>query len=488
MSWQIEYINSLFGWVDAEGRRRFKRSALWIGKKQGKSTLSSILATYLMFESPASETYILSPVVKQAKICFDEARYICETHPALNRRTKSNILDKRLSDKKGGGKVEVLAATKQLNTAGFNASTVIWDEFAAFSNDVAIDAWDQLLYASMARPAPLSLVLSTAQHNSKHTLAYEEYQRAVRVLKGEDEDINYLPIVHGIEEGDDWHDETVWRKCCPSVGHACQIETLRDMHDRAVKNPREEYVFKTLILNSWNESSPDRWIAAADWEACSGGSDVDELKRLCKAGEASAIVGVDLAKSRDLSATVVLVKHEDIYHLCSPRFYVPTKLTEQSLREHKQDYRTHARRGNCELMPGRVTDYPYMAAAIREECEAWSTEKVSLDPWGSTALVNDLEEEGYECVLVQQTWPVLGPAGSELERLILSGRIRHPNHPLLNWCVGNCVPEQSKANYGVRPVKESKSSGAKIDVVIAALMALSLHMAETDSTPYILFD
>ena len=492
MPWQQKYINALFGWVNADGERRFTRSGLWIGKKQGKSTLCSLLAVWLMLEAEASQRRTsLVPVVKQSRITFDEARYITEAHPALKGRTKPNISDKRIRDLQGGGKIEVLAATKQINTAGFNASAVIWDEFAAFDNGVAMDAWDQLLYAGMARPAPLSLVLSTAQGDSKHKLAYAEYCRAKAVLAGEDDDLRFLPVVYGMDEGDDWHAEETWHKCCPSIGHACRIETLREMHATALKIPAQQYAFKTLILNSWDEGSPDRWIQARDWEACVSDTDEAELKELCRTGEATAIIGVDLSKTQDLSCSCVLVRHGERYHLCQPRYYIPRALTPKYLKTHKQNYQTHARNGHCELTDGhegKIVDNDLIGQRLREDCKEWHTDRIAFDPWGATDLMQRLDDEGLSPVRVSQNWGVAGPASSEFERLILGGLLSHPGHPLTDWCVSNCVAKDSPLGDCVRPIKPDKQSGRKIDGIVCAIQALALHMTdEPDATSFCLF-
>jgi len=47
LDWQREeVIAPLYGWYTPEGNRRFRSSAIWISKKNGKSTLISALCCY----------------------------------------------------------------------------------------------------------------------------------------------------------------------------------------------------------------------------------------------------------------------------------------------------------------------------------------------------------------------------------------------------------------------------------------------------------
>src|SRR6266481_2437505 len=47
--WQCFYVTTIFGWKQkANGRRRFRRSLLFCGKKQGKSFLSSGMCLYML--------------------------------------------------------------------------------------------------------------------------------------------------------------------------------------------------------------------------------------------------------------------------------------------------------------------------------------------------------------------------------------------------------------------------------------------------------
>ena len=66
--WQIFIITTIFGWIDAQGRRRFKTVYLEIPRKNAKSTLTSAVGLYLCFADgePGAEVYSAATTRDQA--------------------------------------------------------------------------------------------------------------------------------------------------------------------------------------------------------------------------------------------------------------------------------------------------------------------------------------------------------------------------------------------------------------------------------------
>lgn len=484
LPWQTKYINALFGWVHEEtGERRYKESGLWVPKKNGKSTLCSALSVYFLLEKPGSECYCLASDVRQARIVFEEAGYFSHAHKALRGRIRTRDGLNKLTDIKGESTFRVLPCSRRRGLAGFNANLLIYDELAEIPPNVQADAWTQLRYATATRSDSLQLVASTAQYD-KSTLAYEQFVRACKVADGEDDDERFLPVVFARRESQDWNDEKTWEHCNPSMGVTFSRDEMRRAHQEATKTPRAEHSFRVLRLNDWDAGHAERWIGETDWRKCGKIQNVAKLKKLCESGEAEAVVGCDLSKTQDLSATVVLVRHGDEYHIVDPRFYIPSDLTQELHKRHGQDYRTHARRGHAILTPGNVVDEAGIRDQIVRDCKTWYTSRVAYDPHGMEAMRQQLESEGLECTSISTAWQVMGPASCELEKLVLAGRISHGNHPLLDWNLANCRTKDSPLGDWVRPVKPSRTSGMKIDGVVSVIHALALYMSQHETTSF----
>ena len=76
LKWQIDdIIYPLFGWVDKDGLRRFRTAYIEIAKKNGKSTMCSGLALYLLAgdNEPGAQVYTAAASRDQATIVYREA-------------------------------------------------------------------------------------------------------------------------------------------------------------------------------------------------------------------------------------------------------------------------------------------------------------------------------------------------------------------------------------------------------------------------------
>jgi phage terminase large subunit-like protein len=88
--------------------------------------------------------------------------------------------------------------------------------------------------------------------------------------------------------------------------------------------------------------------------------------------------------------------------------------------------------------------------------------------------VTALQEQGCAVVDFGQGYASMSPACKEIERLVVSCRLRHPGNPVLTWCAANAVVEMDPA--GNLKVNRRKST-EKIDGIVALAMGLGRVMA-----------
>jgi len=184
--WQRDGIlMPLFGWKRADGTRRFRHAVIWIAKKNGKSTLASGIALYLLTADgeKGAEVYAAAVDRDQASIVFNEAASMVQSSSDLSRRLRIFRGTKTITFPSMGSRLKALSAdvpTKE----GLNASGLIIDELHAWKSR---DLWDTLRYAGASRRQPLSVTISTAGFE-RESIGYQQYQEAKAVRDGNVED------------------------------------------------------------------------------------------------------------------------------------------------------------------------------------------------------------------------------------------------------------------------------------------------------------
>ena len=93
--WQKAIIQSIFGFIDSYGNRKYREVFIVVGRKNGKSTLISGIALYMLFADCEGGAQVCCVASKkdQAKIIFDEAKNMVNQSPDLSRHIKRRKSD-----------------------------------------------------------------------------------------------------------------------------------------------------------------------------------------------------------------------------------------------------------------------------------------------------------------------------------------------------------------------------------------------------------
>ncbi len=99
IDWQEQIIRDLFGILKPNGYRQFNTAYIEIPKKQGKSELAAAIALLLTCGGgeERAEVYSCAADTKQAGIVFKVAVAMVNTCPALAKRVKFNLSEKKLT-------------------------------------------------------------------------------------------------------------------------------------------------------------------------------------------------------------------------------------------------------------------------------------------------------------------------------------------------------------------------------------------------------
>ena len=478
MPWQEQIIRDIFGIVDADGNRQFRTAYVEVGKKNGKSELAAAVALYLLFADgeAGAEVYSCAADINQASIVFNTAKAMVEQCGDLSKLSKLVPSTKRIIFPHTNSFYRVLSSETK-SKQGFNVSGLIFDELFAQQTRELIDTMTK--FTGDARRQPLYFLITTAGRD-KTSICYEIHCKAKAVLDGSKIDPSFYPAVFGIEEGDDWEDERVWRRVNPSIGVTIPFETVQAAYEQAKQNPAEEMHFRQFRLNEWCNADI-RWMPMDKWDACgqrdAGANSPSAHAQLEEEMEGRACSGgLDLSSTGDLTALVLVFPPagSDTKYTVLPYYWLPEDVIDLRTRRDHVPYAVWKKMGVFNTTEGNVVDYEFIVAFIAKLSERFRIREIAYDRYGAEKIRRDLEELGaehaFEVIPFGQGFISMSPPSKDFYQFVMEGRIRHGRHPVLDWNMGNVIIDQDAAG-NIKPNK--KKSTEKIDGVVAMIMGLA---------------
>lgn len=476
--WQKDIIYEVYGPVCAHTGLRIVREALLsIPRKNGKTALVAGLCLVHLCGPEAirnGQLYSLSVDRDQAGILFNYACAMVYMDEELNGRLNVIESRKQIIDPVSGSRYSVLSGEKK-GKMGKSSSVIFFDELAEFGSDRAL--YDALMTSRGAHAEPLVWVFSTQAPDDQALLSQLiDYGEQVRA--GEVQDPTFKSFVFAAPEDADPWDEATWHACNPALGDFCSLPTMRETAAKAQRMASAEAAFRNLHLNQRVDAAA-HFITPGVWKANGAEPDMDVFE------DAEVFAGLDLSGKNDLTALVLTAcDSAGIYHVL-PFFWTPGDgLRERGERDHIP-YVLWRDQGHLEAKPGKTIDYEWVARKIAELHAAFRFASLKfdryriydllreLDKLGVDAWIDGEEDElpgGIRLVKHGQGFKDFTPAVETVEDLVVEGRLRHGNHPVLSWCAANTRIQTDPA--GNRKFDKQKSTG-RIDGLVALAMALN---------------
>jgi phage terminase large subunit-like protein len=467
--WQQFTIWVPFGWMRADGMRRFRVIYEEVARKNGKSTKAAGEGLELAFADgePGAEVYSAATKRDQARIVHKEAIRMVRKNAGLRKYIK--VYKDNLNLEETASKYEPLGADSD-STDGLNVHGVVADELHAWKSR---EMWDVLETATGSREQPMIIAITTAGID-RRSVCYEKHEYTRKVLEGwkdgSFEDDTWFGIIFTLDEGDDWRDESVWIKANPNLGVSKYIEDLRMKAKRAGQMAAALNNFLRRELNVWVQGEI-KWMPMDLWRQCGGTIPALEMVKRLKG--MTGYGGLDLSSNGDITAFVLVFIDDDdnIYVLC--RFWIPEDNMLIRSRDDGVHYQKWVKEGYIEATPGNVIDHDWIFEQVEKDMDMFDIDQIAFDRWGASHVVQVLEKKGATMVQFGQGWASMNPPMKELERLVLSKKLIHGNNPVLTWMADNLVAKMDPSG-NIKPDKAA--SREKIDGMVALIMAIDLAL------------
>ena len=466
--WQAFILWELFGWLRADGSRRFRTAYAEVAKKNGKSTLLSGVGLYMTVGDgePGAEVYTAATKLDQARIIHDEALRMLKSSPELSRRLTAR--HRNISDRRTASKFEPLGSDSDTQD-GLNVHCALIDELHRHKSRAL---YEVLEHGAAARRSPLIFAITTAG-DDETSFCFEQRTLCEQVLRRVLEDDSLFAFIACLDEGDDWRDPAVWVKANPNLGVSVKREQIAEQVEAAKRSPTKEAALRRYRMNSWVRAT-SRFLRLDAWDACAGDAMPAQIETACRGRPMYA--GLDLASTNDITAFVCVfppAEEHEKYRVLA-RFWIPADDLAERAKRTRLPYDLWVREGWIRATEGNVTDYRVVRDDILALCERFDLVSCGFDPWNSTATINELTDAlgDTRLVKVRGNIPNMSPGTKMLERLVLSRQLEHGGNPVLRWMADNLEVREYQGAIG--PVKpDHKMSAKKIDGMVALILALS---------------
>ena len=465
--WEKAHFATVFGFIDINGNRKYRKSKLIVGKKNGKSLLASIVGLYMQVGDGEAgpEIYAVATKRDQAKIIWLEAKRMVRKSKSLLKRIRTLVAE-LLSDFNDGVFKPLASDSDTLD--GLNIHCALMDEIHQWKNGKAL--YDIIADGVSAREQPLIYITSTAG-TVREDIYDAEYEDSERIINGYFDPDGYhdeetISFIYEIDNRKEWTDPKCWKKANPGLRTIKNLETLRRKVEKAKANP---LLVKNLLCKEFNirETSSEAWLT---FEQVNN----QTLFNLKELKPRYGIGGTDLSDTTDLTAAKVIFmvpNDEHIYVL--QMYWIPEDLVEQKVRDDKIPYDIWIDQGLMRTCPGNKNHPKYVTKWFLEMQNdndiyiPWT----GYDAWSAAYWVDEMQQNfGKESMIaVHQGKKTLSAPMKSLGADLDKKLIVYNNNPIDKWCLCNTAVDIDK-NDNIQPIKTSRST-KRIDGTAALLDA-----------------
>lgn len=464
--WQVFILTTVYGWIKADGTRRFRRVYIEVPRGNGKSALSSGVGLYMLCADAegGAEVYSFATTRDQAKIVFGDAQNMARRTPGLRSHFGVEVNAHNINVVRTASKFEALSAEGS-TLDGLNTHFACVDELHAHKTRAVYD----VVETSIGKRAQSLLWVITTAGSNRAGICYEVRSFVTKVLAGVAKDESQFGIVYGLDDGDDWTTEEALIKANPNWGISVMPEVLLPLQAKAMTMPSAANNFKTKHLNEW-VNADTAWMDMRAWDACKDPTLDPELFT----GE-PAWVALDLASKVDIAAKVSLHVREidgKQHFFCFGQYYLPRDTVD---RGENSQYQGWESMGLLTVTDGAVIDFAVIEDDLLADCSKFEVREVPYDPFQATQMSTRMAAQGVPMVEMRPTVLNFSEPMKQLEALVLQGRLHHNGDPVLTWMMSNVVAHMD-AKDNIYPRKERPEN--KIDGVVALIMALGRALAD----------
>lgn len=468
--WEAFIVGSLFGWVNAEGHRRFRVAFVETGKGSGKSPLAAGIGLYMLVadNEPRAEVYAAASKKDQAMVLFRDAIAMVDQSPGLRSRVKQTGGSQVWNLSFNGSFFRAIASDE--GQSGPRPHCALIDEVHEHRDDNMIE---MMRAGFKGRRAPL-LFMITNSGIDRQSVCWRYHDKAVKVAERTVQDDRFFSYVCAVDAGEDpMLEPATWPKTNPNLGVSIQPEYIADQVAEARQMPSKESIVRRLCFCQWVDASAP-WIAGDAWRACEVVHDVPFTERLAGA---RVTLAVDLSTTTDLTALAIACEVGGRLFACV-EFWTPADTLRSRAERDGVDYPLWVRQGYLNAIPGSTLEYGPIAERVGELIDQFDVAELVFDRYRVAYLKRELDDRGITLPLTEHPqsfvkptkWALWMPQSvNEIEAAVLKREIEIEHNPCLTWAAASAVCE---VDVNQSRIFSKRKATGRIDGLVALTMAV----------------
>jgi phage terminase large subunit-like protein len=458
--WQLWALSQMWCWRDADGDRRTKIAVMQVARGNGKTTLMAGLGLWDFLQpSGGRRVYCLANKEAQAQQLVGSAS---EMARRLGRDGVKVLWD-RIEAPDADSSFEALTNSPR-SLDGLNPSLWIADEAAEFHRREALT---KLVTTQGKRRDQLGVIISTPG-TSEDTVYGEWVSRCRAVLLGEEQDDSLCAILYGLDPADQMEDESAWLKASPGMEYGQpDRKSVRRAWGSMKSTPSGRGEFSRYYCARMSEES-DSWLDLAYYPT-------EPLDREALAGR-RCYAGLDLSKSRDMSALVLAFPNDDGSVTLLGEYWYPGENIAQRSIDYRLPFRQWGIDGKVHVTPTAEIDYTDIVLRIKQLAQTYEIVECAYDRWGAQVVVQELERSDANGPSVRcATMPPgvrLSPGCILFENMWMGRKIRlDPSDPVMRNAIKTAIVRRDRNG---NLILDKAMKLRIIDPLMAAVMAVHL--------------
>lgn len=460
--WQRDFWWEALELDPTTGLRVYSEVGLGLPRKNGKSTMASGAAHYMLVADGEAEpeVYIGAAARNQAGIVLGQARRMAQQSPRLLRHVM--VRSHHIECPRNGGVMRALSADAGLQH-GLNPSANLIDELHAHKSS---ELYTALTTGEGAREQPFTLWISTAGEEGSflaemYAVLFSgsgELERRGSLLIYRDRPNGQLIYWYGAPRDADIEDPAVWLAANPA-SWLQDGGSLSRAFGR-LKARGDLLSWRRYYLNQFVGSDAP-WLPEGLWPRLAE-PDVDLMP------ERPVGVGVHKAPRGEAAAIVVAQRQGERMVVRARLFKANASGTVST-----EEMRKHLR--------GLRASFPRAQAGDPKTKRPVPGPAVAYNRWAFAESAEQLDQEGLHMVDFPQTAALMGPASTLTYELATTGRLVHDGDTALSEHVADT--QAVLTDQGMKVVPRGADSTRRNHAAVAMVMAVAMAMQEPPAPP-----